>query len=393
MFSFFRSFAPVIVACDISRSSVKVLAYEYNSKTQILAYLAYQKIPLKTTGDKLDSFLKALDVIETVLEAIPEQTGKRVREVHLSLPNGNLLLEVRDFHFARPHPETLVTPEELAELSRKLESEAEEVLFPEGAPQQTYQLLPPELERFTLDGYTVLGDIEAKGKELTITALISAWPEQFAEALRLWTSKFPRLRIQSYPEAILLRDFVILCLGGHIGGIVIDIGAEDSTLMLFENGTVDDLWTMPFGANDITRAMAKEFQISFEDAEVLKRQWSRGELGDPSSQRVARAAALVVEFWKHEWGALLEARAEIKIIPAGIYLAGGGSFLPAVVTGLSDSEWFEGFSAGRAASVSFLLPRDKEKPLFQSWPAQETGTAVLFSLVSRMIQKERYRMN
>ena len=388
MFSLFRSSILDAVACDISRAEVKMLAFSYDSKKQEFSSLAHQIFAFPEFSDKFNNFTRALAALEEFLNNIAKHRGRRIKKVTVSLPDSALLMDMHNFRFIRPNPETAVSSGELSELWKQLEAEAGEKLFPEGASQRAYSLIPAEPEHFSIDGYTVKGEMRSSGKELTIAALVSAWPDEFAEAVEALRQKFPKTHFRILPEAAAIRDYIGFRAHGDFSGIAADIGAEDSTLLLFSNGVLDNCWSFPFGGNDVTRAVAKAFAVSFGDAETLKRQWSQAALDETAEKLVHAAASRTIEFWKHEWGALLTAQAETRVIAPEICLMGGGARLPILADAFSDSDWLELFSSGRRSRVWLLPSEDGAKPFLQSWPFASGGDEVIFSLVSRMIQQE-----
>ncbi len=389
MFGFFRSGARDAVVCDISRAAVKMLAFSYDRQKREFSYLNHLISALPESPDKFNNFVRALVALEIFLNDAAKHLGRRIENVLVSIPDSALLIDVHNFRFIRPNPEAAVSSGELSELWEKLEVEAGERLFPQGTPQGAYRLIPAEPEHFSIDGYTVKGEMRSNGKELTIAALVSAWPDEFAEAIEALRHKFPKIHFRILPEATAIRDYIGLRAHRDFSGVAADIGAEDSTLLLFHNGVFDDCWSFPFGGNDVTRAIAKEFVVSFKDAETLKRQWSQAALDEAAAKLAHAAASRVIEFWKHEWGALLTARAEMRVIAPEICLTGGGARLPILADAFSDPDWLESFSSGRKSQVSLLPSQNQAKPFFQDWPFAGGGDEVIFSLVSRMIQQER----
>ena len=388
MFGFFKSGARDAVACDISRAAVKMLAFSYNSEKREFSRLDHQIFAFPEFSDKFNNFTRALVALEAFLNNTAKHLGRRIERVLVSVPDSALLMDVHNFRFIRPNPETTVSSGELAELWKKLEAEAGERLLPEGAPPRAYDLIPAEPEHFSIDGYTVKGKMRRSGKELTIAALVSAWPDEFAEAVETLSQKFPKTNFRILPEAAAIRDYIGFRTHSDFSGIAADIGAEDSTLLLFSNGVFNDCWSFPFGGNDVTRAIAKAFAVSFGDAETLKRQWSQAALDEAAAKLAHTAASRVIEFWKHEWGTLLTTQAETGVIAPEICLMGGGARLPILADAFSDSDWLELFSSGQRGRVWLLPSEEGTKPFLQSWPFASGGDEVIFSLVSRMIQQE-----
>jgi len=377
----------VSVAVDISRASVKAVAFSFDKNAKSAGLIDHQKLALPPTGDKLDGFLRALATLRVFIEGVIKEHRVRISDISVSVPSALLLSEVREFRFVRPSPETSLSDGELTGLWRLVRDQAAEALLPQGAAEDSYSIFIPEAERVTIDGYPLSGDRRGTGREIIISALVSAWSEDFAGVADGLRANFPSADISFAPEAVLISDYIHLRRGATVSGVVVDIGARDSTLLLFDHGVLEDLWALPFGGEDISKAIAKELSITLVDAEQKKRQWIRGSIDAPVAKRIGHAASRVTDFWKREWGSILASRAATAVVLPHVYLLGMGALLPGLAEALSELEWLESFSAGAAGDVSLLLPGDEEKEFFPGWPFEDSGDAVLFSLVSRMIHK------
>ncbi|OHA00849.1 MAG: hypothetical protein A3C11_03170 [Candidatus Sungbacteria bacterium RIFCSPHIGHO2_02_FULL_49_12] len=386
MFAWLQKEIPASIAVDISRSSVKIVAFRFDPRASEISYIDHQKVSLPAHADKLDNFIRALAAVEDFLDETIRHREIALKSVSISVPNAILASEVREFHFTRPHPTAGITDKELREVWVRLCSQAAPTLLPQGLSENSYEIFTPEAERITIDGYTLTGNLSGMGKEIMIATLVSAWPAEFHAAAEKLKNVFPKIRFLFIPEVVLIRDYVVLRRGPTVSGVALDIGGRDTTMLLFDHGVLEDLWVCPFGGQDVSHAVAKEFSISFVDAEMLKRQWVRGVLDQKTAEKLAAVTERVVDFWKREWGGLLVARAATAAILPQIYFMGRGALLPRITTAFSDSEWLETFSAGVASDVQILLPGAEEKEFFPGWPFEDAGDAVLFSLVSRMIR-------
>jgi len=57
------------------------------------------------------------------------------------------------------------------------------------------------------------------------------------------------------------------------GSLLLDLGSEISSLLTFENGGVSEMGLFPIGGSAISEKIAETFEIPFEEAEKLKRQY------------------------------------------------------------------------------------------------------------------------
>ncbi|OHA02051.1 MAG: hypothetical protein A3H71_01765 [Candidatus Sungbacteria bacterium RIFCSPLOWO2_02_FULL_48_13b] len=386
MFGWFNFHPRISVAVDLSRASAKFLAFRFDARAKTVNYVDHQTSTWGGKPDALEAFIHGLEVTGHFIDSVGQEG--QIGSILLSVPNSLLILEARQFRFVRPEPSRAVTAAELSELWQQVRSAPADSLLPQGLTAHAYEIFPPVAEEFHLDGYLLSGKISGEGREVSAAAIIAAWPVECVEALSHFRKRFADVEIKPIPELDVIRGYIHLRQGSQASGVAIDIGALDSTLILLSRGVIEDIWVFPFGSVDVTEAIARELGVTFEEAESFKRQWSSGVLDDDRRSRVEKAAAFPIEYWKREWGSLLATRAETTVIAPTIYLLGRGAFLPSVVGALGDGDWLELFSSGRGGEATILLPRELKDRYFPGWPFDDAGDAVLFSLVSRIIQED-----
>lgn len=108
-------------------------------------------------------------------------------------------------------------------------------------------------------------------------------------------------------------------------GLLLDIGAEDTASILFNESKVFHIRHYPFGGNTITRVLARELNIEFEEAEKKKREGDTAEVGVEISKICHRFFLEVentLQFLK--WNGYIDKE------PSKIFLTGGGALYPGI---------------------------------------------------------------
>ena len=110
----------------------------------------------------------------------------------------------------------------------------------------------------------------------------------------------------------------------EVGCLLVNIGADTSSLVVFEEGGPISLEIFPIGSNHITYDIARGFQILLDEAEELKIAYG----SDPATKR---KLSTIIEPRLNDIFELVENHlSKIKrdqLLPAGIILTGGGSNL------------------------------------------------------------------
>lgn len=193
---------------------------------------------------------------------------------------------------------------------------------------------------FRLDGKDVMGRLEGmRGTRLEAKALFVVYSVQHLEDLLGVVARAGVEAIDVVASPVTLANIVLSEKQKIVGVALVDIGAETTTLSVFENGALISIHTFPIGSSDITNDLALGFRIPLETAEDLK-------LGNqPAIRPLERTGRKISpeEFSRKKADEIIEARLsdifeliennlkKIKrseLLPAGIIFVGGGSNIP-----------------------------------------------------------------
>jgi len=179
---------------------------------------------------------------------------------------------------------------------------------------------------FRLDGKEVLGRLEGmRGTRLDAKALFVTCSIQHLEDLVGIIAEAGVETIDVIASPIALSNIVLSEKQKIVGVALVNIGAETTSLSVFEDGKLISICTFSIGSSEITNDIALGFKIPLEKAESLK-------LGNAEE-----------EFPKKKLDEIIEARLcdifesiennlkKIKrseLLPAGIVFVGGGANIP-----------------------------------------------------------------
>ncbi|MEK7569814.1 MAG: cell division protein FtsA [Patescibacteria group bacterium] len=185
-------------------------------------------------------------------------------------------------------------------------------------------------QTFRLDGKDVEGRLEGMhGTKLEAKALFVTYSSQHLEDILDAVSMAGVESIDVVAAPIAAATLALSEKEKMVGVALVDIGAETTTLAVYENGTLISLRTFGIGSEDITNDIALGFKIPLETARRLK-------MGD-----------IMPEYPKKKIDEVISARLEdifesienhlkkIKrsgLLPAGVIFVGGGANL----SGLSE---------------------------------------------------------
>ena len=176
---------------------------------------------------------------------------------------------------------------------------------------------------YKLDGKEVLGRIEGmRGNKLEIKAVFITSSSQHLEDLLEVVAGAGIEPIDIIASPVAGSQIALSEKQKIVGSSLIDIGAETTTLSVFENGSLISLYTFSIGGEDFTNDLALGLKIPLEKAEEIK-------LGNLSEEYPKKKIDEITEARMNDIFELIENHLKkIKrneLLPAGVVFIGGGA--------------------------------------------------------------------
>jgi cell division protein FtsA len=179
---------------------------------------------------------------------------------------------------------------------------------------------------FKLDGKEVLGRLEGmRGTKLEAKALFVTYSIQHLEDLLgiIAESGVETIDVVASPMAV--NNMVLSERQKIVGVALVNIGAETTSLSVFENGLLVSIHTFSIGSSDITNDIALGFKIPLQKAESLKTKNENEEFPKKKLDEIIEARLCDI-FESIENNLKKIKRSEL--LPAGIVFVGGGANTP-----------------------------------------------------------------
>ncbi|HEY0964288.1 MAG TPA: cell division protein FtsA [Candidatus Paceibacterota bacterium] len=180
--------------------------------------------------------------------------------------------------------------------------------------------------RYSIDGTEVLGRPQGlKGTKLEVDSLFITTYEQHVSDL-IKTIESLGIYVEDVIASPLAASFVLLSKAQKRAGcVLVNIGAETTSIVVFEDSTPISVKIFPVGSSDVTNDLALGLRIPLEDAEKIK----RGAMTSATYSK-KRVDEIVGERLKNIFGLIDSHLKKIKrdgLLPAGVILTGGGANL------------------------------------------------------------------
>lgn len=261
---------------------------------------------------------EATKSVETAVATAEKIAGVKVKRAYISfggiglgsvVANGSVIISRADL--------------EITERDITLALEAAETAIPIVASinKRIINTVPIE---YKIDGKTVWGQaLGLKAQKLEVRALFITCLEHHLTNL-INTVEEAGIEVTDVVAApVALSLITISKKQKRVGCLLVDIGAETLSIVVFENNNLISLEVFPIGGNDITNDIALGLKISLEDAESLKlgnerrSPYSKKKFDEIVSARLSDCFELIE---KH-----LKSIGRNALLPAGAILAGGGA--------------------------------------------------------------------
>lgn len=179
---------------------------------------------------------------------------------------------------------------------------------------------------YKTDGNTVLGDpVGTKAVNLEVETLFVMCLEHHLSEL-IQAVEDAGVEIIDVMASPLAASLVSLSKSEKIAGcVLVNIGSETVSMVVYENDIPISLEVLPIGSNDITNDIALGLKISLEEAEKVKREIGSGRNPDHPKKKLEEIVSARLSDIFELIEAHLKKIGKSGLLPAGIIMTGGGS--------------------------------------------------------------------
>jgi cell division protein FtsA len=298
---------------------------------------------------------KALDEAEQMAGLRP---GSAVIGIAGELVKGTT--SVRTVH--RGQAQAPLTQPELERIVQRAQSEALDeaearIAWESGVERMEVRLVHAAIVEMKIDGYPVSNPIGFTGSQLELAVFNAFAPMVHLGALQ---SVAHRLGLQLL--GVIAEPYAVAtCMDpgelGDAGAVFVDIGGGTTDVALVRHGGIAGTKMLALGGRAFTKGLAERFGLSFTRAETLKLAASADELpesvpADSLQEALTEDAAV----WRRGVELMISDLADGELLPARVYLCGGGAELPQVAEVLGQDDWWRRLPFARKPQVAALRP-------------------------------------
>ncbi len=364
--TFSRKSKEYYLALDIGTEVVKALVF-YIDKSGDTGVIVGAARESQARGNMQSGAISDITgVITTCQRAIDRAVhAARIKDVTKSVMGvaGELIKgTTTTVHYERAHPHVRIEVQELREIIQRVQWKTferikEQVEWDTGRTTDI-RLINAAIVDVRIDGYRVANPLNFQGKSLSVSVFNAYAPlmhigavDSIADALGL---ELIHVAAEPYAVSASVGYEDIL----DFSGIFIDIGGGTTDIAVVRNGGLEGTKMFALGGRAFSKRLSQALRISIEEAEALKIKYGQGALPRNVAEQFARILLQDSRVWLGGVELSLMEFAEKDLLPANIYLCGGGSALPEIGHVLSSDGWIKKLPFTKKPTISFLQPQD-----------------------------------
>lgn len=359
---------PAAISLDIGTEFVKALVFEVeNSRGIVLGVGRARQRLSDMQGGGVTDISGVIQTASLALEEAFAEAGRSASKAIVGIAGELVKGSSHSTTLIRKKISEPITSEELKTMiagaqQQTLDKSRHDLAMETGYSEIDVQLINSAVVDVKIDGYRVTNPLGFTGRSVEISIYTSYAPSVHQNALQAITDglQLDLISIATEPYA------VARCFGdddsGDISSIFIDVGGGTTDIAVVRSGGLDGTKMFALGGRIFTKRIAACLKVSFSEAEIIKLAYSEGRLDAKDMLRVESFIASDVAVWTSGIELALEEFvqsdrfADNQLLPARVYLCGGGSLLPDLLRSLESGVWASALPFAKVPEVQYIKP-------------------------------------
>lgn len=240
---------------------------------------------------------------------------------------------------------------------RALERAKKQLAWEMGGKQVEIRLVNSALVSIEIDGYKVTNPVGFQGKEVMIQLYTAFAPMIHIGALERTANDLDLdlLAVAAEPFAV-ARSVIGNDPNATMSAILMDVGGGTTDIALIHEGGVQGTKMFGIGGRAYTRAVERDLNVSFVQAEELKLGLSTNKAPAQKIPDIKAALNKTLEVWTSGVELALGEFSGIDHLPHQLLLCGGGSSLDLLMERLESGRWYTELPFTKKPIVKHIQP-------------------------------------
>lgn len=354
-----------LVGLDIGTEFVKVLIGKVVGETiEIIGVgRTHQQLTDMQAGAIAD-IAAVVTNCDKALNQAEQQAGLSVRTAVIGIAGELVKGTTTTVRCSRKNATKELDIEEVEKIIKLVQERAEikakqQLAWELGGKEVEIRLVNSAIVSIEIDGYKVTNPVGFQGKEVVVQLYTAFAPMIHIGALERTAQELDidLLAVAAEPFAV-SRSVIGDDPNATMSAILMDVGGGTTDIAVINDGGVQGTKMFGIGGRAYTRAVERDLDVSFTDAEELK--LSLGTNKIPADKRTATEKALskTLDVWTSGVELALGEFTKLDHLPNRLLLCGGGSSLDLLMDSLEEGSWYDDLPFTKKPVVQHINPAD-----------------------------------
>lgn len=352
-----------VVALDIGTEYVKALIGKImGSEIEIVGMgRAHQDLSDMQAGAIAD-IAGVVENCDKALAHAEQQAGVSVRTAVIGIAGELVKGTTTTVRVTRKDADKALDLAEVEKIIKLVQQRAEakakkQLAWELGGKEVEVKLVNSALVGIEIDGYKVTSPIGFQGKEVVVQLYTAFAPLIHIGALERTAQQLDLdlLAVAAEPFAV-ARSVIGDDTSASMNAVLMDVGGGTTDIAVITDGGVQGTKMFGIGGRAYTRAVERDLNIEFSQAETLKVGLSTGKVPQNKLAAVEGALKKTLDVWMSGVELALGEFDKLDNLPHKLLLCGGGSSLDLLMEKLEGSGWYANLPFTRKPSVQHINP-------------------------------------
>lgn len=352
-----------LVALDIGTEFVKALIGRVNGdNVEIIGVgRAHQELSDMQAGAIADIASVVANCDEALNQA-EQQAGVSVRTAVIGIAGELVKGTTTTVRVTRKQPDKALGLPEVEKIIKLVQQRAEakakkQLAWELGGKEVEVRLVNSALVGIEIDGYKVTSPIGFQGRDIVVQLYTAFAPLIHIGALERTAQQLDLdlLAVAAEPFAV-ARSVIGNDANASMSAVLMDVGGGTTDIAVIDDGGVQGTKMFGIGGRAYTRAVERELNVSFPQAEELKVGLSDNHVPQQKVAAVEGALSKTLDVWINGVELALGEFNKLDHLPHRLFLCGGGSSLDMLMDKLEDSNWYAELPFTRRPIVEHIQP-------------------------------------
>ncbi|HSX29981.1 MAG TPA: cell division FtsA domain-containing protein [Candidatus Saccharimonadales bacterium] len=226
-----------------------------------------------------------------------------------------------------------------------------------GGKEVEVRLVNSALVGIEIDGYKVTSPIGFQGRDVVVQLYTAFAPLIHIGALERTAQQLDLdlLAVAAEPFAV-ARSVIGDDTSASMNAVLMDVGGGTTDIAVITDGGVQGTKMFGIGGRAYTRAIERELNVEFTQAEALKVGLSEHKVPQNKTAAVEGALSKTLDVWMNGVELALSEFDKLDNLPHKLLLCGGGSSLDLLMQKLQHTDWYANLPFTRKPTVQHIHP-------------------------------------